>query len=69
MEHLEELIKQAESDFISTVTGILSQPCSNRFKIMKLYREYVNTMSAVSIMVSEAKLVTPPAGSVTSNKP
>ena len=67
MEQLEVLIDKQESSFMAKITGILSQPCSNRVKVALIYQHYIDCQVAINILVSEAKLKTPPAGEASGN--
>jgi hypothetical protein len=67
MEKLEISIQKAESDYLTTVSGILKQSCSSRVKIALIYKAHVRCLVAIDDFVAEAKLATPPAGEASSN--
>jgi hypothetical protein len=66
METLQDSIDKAESNYLTTVAGILSQNCSNRIKMALINRHYIKCLVAIDDLVAEAKLTTPPAGAVNS---
>lgn len=56
MEQLESEVKEKEAEFISTIQIILSESCSDRIKIAKLYYSYIECMAKINAIVAETKL-------------
>jgi hypothetical protein len=67
METLEDSIQKRETEFISTVGGILSQNCSSRIKMALINKHYIRCLVAIDDLVAEAKLTTPAPSAVSSN--
>jgi len=56
MEKLETEVMKKEAVFINNVQIILSETCSDRIKIAKLYHSYIDCMANINTTISEAKL-------------
>ena len=67
METLQDSIEKAESNYLTTVEGILGQQSSSRVKIALIYKAHIKCLVAIDDLVAEAKLATPPAGEASSN--
>ncbi len=61
MEQLEKAIHQKEAEFTATAKQIINQPVSNRVKIALLYQQYINCMSSINTLVSNARIEQPQA--------
>ena len=62
MDKLEQAVLKKENSFIATLETLIKEPCSNRIKIAKLYAEYINCVSGINTLVSDAKLSAEPKG-------
>ena len=56
MEQLEKAIQMREAEFTATAKQIINQPVSNSLKIKLIYQQYVNCMSSINTLVTNARI-------------
>ena len=57
MKKLEQEVLAQEATFIETTQTILSQDCSPRIRIAKLYKEYISLLVRIDDLTSAAKII------------
>lgn len=52
MSELEKRVLDIEAEFIDNVKKLLTEQCSDRIKIAKLYQEYISCIAGINTMIS-----------------